>query len=284
MINTKPTSNHIKSIKNYKKFLEKWDMWDFAYYDGSEYYFLTQYISSIKGISGYLILDSKGEVVPFIKAKEYLKYLINYNTLMSNTISGILPQMKKNMSPYKEKIQLLTKYQQAFYNLSPGEAESVGRIINETNQILEIPNLLNSIYYKLGDYQRIITTDQGYFDLDLLGEIKDTFNQYREVMYKYGIRERALMKDYETVLDSLKKVEEEVTGQDQRKIKNLLTASIQSNQGALEKSMREFEYDDKGNKVFIDQTRIKESLGEKVEKEGAKHFEKKVLSILRNPK
>ncbi len=70
----------------------------------------------------------------------------------------------------------------------------------------------NSIYCKQGDYQRIITTDQEYFDLGLLGELKDTFNQYREVMYKYGIRERALMKDYETVLDYLKKVEEQVTG------------------------------------------------------------------------
>ncbi len=284
MINTKPTPKHIESIKKYKKILEKWDMWDFAYYDGSEYYFLNQYISYIKRISGYLILNSQGNAIPFSQAKEYFRYLINYNTMLAQTISDILPQMKKNMSPFQERVQLLIKYREAFNSLTSVEAESAARIINETNKTLEMPNLLNDIYYTIGTYQQQITMEKGYFDLELLKKIRSTFNQYREVMYKYGMRERSLNKDYDIVVNSLKNLKGKIPAKDRRNIKILLVSAKQSNQGALEKSMREFEQDDNGNKVFIDQTRLKESLAEKFKKDGLKYFEEKMVIKLRNPK
>ncbi|WP_110067710.1 hypothetical protein [Cytobacillus oceanisediminis] len=284
MINTKPTPKHIENIKKYKKFLEKWDMWDFAYFDGSEYYFLNQYRTSIKGISGYLILNSQGSAVPFSQAKEYFRYLINYNTMLAQTISDILPQMKKNMSPFQERVQLLSKYRGAFNNLTTIEAASADRIINETNKTLEMPSLLNDIYYSIGDYQRKIMEEKGYFDLEILKKIRSTFNKYREVMYKYGIRERDLMKDYDTVVDCLDKLGAQIPVQDKRNIKKLLIAAKQSNQGALEKSMREFELDEDGNEITIDPTRLSESLEEKFEKEGSKYFNEKMVTKLRNPK
>jgi hypothetical protein len=121
MINTKPTPKHIESIKNYKKFLEKWDMWVFAYFDGTEYYFLNQYISKIRGICGYLILDRNGEVIPFNQAKEVLFLLVNYNTMMSQAISDILPQMKKRMDPFQARVNLLVKHRDVFATFSSRE-------------------------------------------------------------------------------------------------------------------------------------------------------------------
>lgn len=69
MINVKPTKTHEKNIHLHKKLFEKWDMWDFAYFDGKDYYFLTLYEQLFKGITGYLILDYKGNIVPFEQAK-----------------------------------------------------------------------------------------------------------------------------------------------------------------------------------------------------------------------
>jgi ribosomal protein S17E len=57
-----------------------------------------------------------------------------------------------------------------------------------------------------------------------------------------------------------------------------LVTAKQSNQGALEKSMKEFEQDYEGNKVFVDQTRLKESLEEKFDKDG-QNILKKICSL-----
>ncbi len=286
MINTKPTTRHIESIKSYKKFLEKWDMWDYAYYDGSEYYFLNQYLTKIQGsISGYLILDRKGEVIPFRKAKEILISLVNFNTLMSQAISDILPQMKKNMSPFQERVKLLIKHRDLFSTFSSAETvESVDRIINETNISLEIPQVLNDIFYTLSDYQIETKDKKGYFDQEFLEKVRRTFNGYRVTMYNYGMRERSLIKDYDIVVNSLNDLYGKIPAKELRDIKHLLVTAKQSNLGALEKSMIEFEQDEEGNKVMIDQSRIEESLEEKFDKEGVKYFEEKMIVKLRNPK
>lgn len=285
MINTKPIPKQIETIKSYKKFFEKWDMWDYAYYDGSEYYFLNQYLSKIKGISGYLILNRDGKVIPYKQAKDVFRFMVNFNTMMSQAISDILPQMKKNMSPFQERVKLLTKHRGVFNSLpSADAAASADRIIKETNITLENPKVLNNIYYTMADYQKETKKEKGYFDQEFLEKVRSTFNSYRELMYNYGIRERSLIKDYDIVVDSLDHLEGQIPAKDRKMIKTLLIAAKQSNQGALEKSMREFEQDDKGNKVFIDQTRLKESLEEKFDREGLKYFEENMVVKLRNPK
>lgn len=285
MINTKPTPKHIENIKNYKKFLEKWNMWDYAYFDGTEYYFLNQYLSKIKGISGYLILDRNGEVIPFNQAKGIFLLLVNYNTMMSQAISDILPQMKKKMTPFQERVNLLIKHRDLFTTLSSGETlTSVDRIIKESNISLEMPKLLNDIYYTMADYQIEIRDKKGYFDQELLERIRKTFSGYRLTMYNYGMRERSLIKDYDIVVHSLNELDGKIPAGDIKKIKNLLIGAKQSNQDALEKSMREFEQDEEGNKVIIDQTRLEESLEVKFDKEGIKYFEEKMIVKLRNPK
>ncbi|AYA76405.1 hypothetical protein DOE78_13660 [Bacillus sp. Y1] len=286
MINTKPTSRQIESIKSYKKFYEKWDMWDYAYYDGTEYYFINQYLIKIqKGISGHLVIDRNGQVIPFNKAKDIYRLFANFNTMMSQAISDILPQMKKSMSPFQARVKLLEKYRELFSTHSSAETvASVDRIINESNTSLEIPKELNDIYYTMADYQIETRDKKGYFDHALLQKMRKTFNQYRVTMYNYGMRERSLIKDYDVVVESLKELSGKIPARDLRSIKNLLVAAKQSNQGALEKSMKEFEQDEEGNIVVIDQTRLEESLEEKFEREGSKHFQQKMILGLRNPK
>ena len=51
LIDTKPTKLHENNVKQYKKVFEKWDMWDFAYFDGRDYYFLTQFEQVLKVIT-----------------------------------------------------------------------------------------------------------------------------------------------------------------------------------------------------------------------------------------
>ncbi len=182
-------------------------------------------------------------------------------------------------------MKLLNKHREAFYSHSSADtAASVDRIINETNITLEMPKVLNDIYYKLGSYQRETKDEKGYFDQEFLEKVRTTFNRYRVLMYNYGIRERSLNKDYVVVVNSLNSLEEKIPANDRRNIKNLLVSAKKSNQGALEISMKEFEQDEAGNKVFIDQSRLKESLEEKFDKEGLKYFEETMIVKLRNPK
>jgi len=283
MINTKPTPRHTDSIKKYKKLFEKWDMWDFAFFDGAEYYFLVQYSAPVKGISGYLILNHAGDVIPASKAKEPFRHLVNYNTMMSQAISGILPQMKKPMGPFEERAKLLKQYQQTFRELFPIESASVDRIIFETSKTLENPKILNDIYYTLADYQKKIKNELGYIDLNLLNKVRDTFNQNRVLMYTYGLRERSLNKDYDAVVNVIDRAGENIPSRDREKIKKLLNTGKDSNQGALEKSMRQFEWDEKGNKVYIDESRLEESLEEKFDNDGKMYFEEHMIIKLRNP-
>ncbi len=125
---------------------------------------------------------------------------------------------------------------------------------------------------------------KGYFDQDFLEKVRKTFNGYRVTMYNYGMRERSLIKDYDIVVNSLNDLNGKIPAKELRDIKHLLVTAKQSNLGALEKSMIEFEQDEEGNKVMIDQSRIEESLEEKFDKEGVKYFEEKMIVKLRNPK
>lgn len=196
----------------------------------------------------------------------------------------MLPQMKKDMSPFKERVQLLTEYREVFQRLSPEVAVSANRIIEETNNTLEIPAILNDVFYTLGNYQRQVKNKQGFLDNNLLQEVRRTFNQYRIISYEFGIRERLLVKHYEIVLDSLNDVSDEIPSNHRKKINNLLIAAKQSNQTTLEKSMLQFEQDDLGNKIVIDPNRIGESLQGKFDIEGQRYLEQNMLNILRNPK
>jgi hypothetical protein len=118
LIDTKPTKLHENNIKQYKKVFEKWDMWDFAYFDGRDYYFLTQFEQVLKEITGYLILDYKGNIIPFEEAKTPALALVSFNTLIHSAMKEMVPQMLKDMSSYKEiSIHLPAKRFLIFYGL-----------------------------------------------------------------------------------------------------------------------------------------------------------------------
>lgn len=57
MINVKPTNNHKNNIKAYKRLLEKWDMWTYAFKQNEEFYFIASYTQKITGkVTGYFSL------------------------------------------------------------------------------------------------------------------------------------------------------------------------------------------------------------------------------------
>jgi hypothetical protein len=279
MINVKPTKEHVKNIKEHKKFLEKWDMWDFAYFDGSEYYFLTVYNSITGGITGYLVLNDRGEDIPFSQAKEPAYYLNRYNTMVHNTINGIAPRMNKNMKPYEDMIALLGKHKADLVQQEPDLHKSIDKIIDFTQKNIQEASSVRDIVYTLGGYQREITRERGYFDKDFLKVMEDEYGRYSEIMYTYGLREREMQEDYQKMyrlLDSGK-----VSA---GKLKILLKAAIETNEKELEKSMATFEKDDQGNSLEIDNNNIRESLSLNKTKQGRKDFEKLIAPLIRNNK
>ena len=84
-------------------------MWGFAFYDADDYYFMVQFTILFGKLSGYLILNREGNDLRLDKVESPGYYLVKYNTLVHNTIAGILPQMHKSRKPYQQMNDLLIK-------------------------------------------------------------------------------------------------------------------------------------------------------------------------------
>jgi hypothetical protein len=279
MINVKPTKEHLKNIKKHKKFLEKWDMWDFAYYDGSTYYFLTAYNSITGGITGYLILNESGDEVPYNLAKEPAYYLISYNTLVHNTINGIAPRMNESMKPHHDMIELLNNHKAELIQQDPGLSEAINRIINYTQKNIQEASYVRDIVYTLGGYQREVTRERGYFDKNFLAVMENEFGRYSEIKYTYGLREREMQPDYQRMyrlLDSGK-----ISAP---KLKSILKAAIETNEKELEKSMSTYEKGPEGVSLDIDRNNIRDSLSQNRSAQGERDFEKTSALLIRNQK
>lgn len=279
MIDVKPSKEHLKNIKEHKKFLEKWDMWDFAYYDGSEYYFLTAYNSITGGITGYLILNDKGEEISYSQAKEPAYYLISYNTLVHNTINGLAPRMNKNMQPYLDMVELLSNHKAEIVQQEPGLSGAIDQIIDYTQKNIQEAAYVREIVYNLGGYQREVTRERGYFDKEFLRVMENEFGRYSEIMYTYGIREREMQPDYQKLYRLLDSGKISIS-----KLKSILKAAIETNEKELEKSMSTYERDPDGASLEIDRNNIKESLRVNRSVQGKKDFEKISAPLIRNHK
>ncbi|QED46421.1 hypothetical protein [Cytobacillus dafuensis] len=284
MINTKPTKLHIKNIKQYKNLLEKWDMWDFAYFDGNDYYFLTLYDHMLKGISGYLILDYEGNVLPFEKAEVPATALNRFNTMIHGAMQEMVPQMLKNMDPYKEVVSLLTQHKSDLIWRDPELASSIEKVIRYTTHALGISKRTEDIVNTLGHLQNIATKEQGYFNNEILNEMRNECIKYNVMMYEYGLNEFELMDDYEKIIKNLNEKPSDIPSSAQKKIIALLTASIQSNKGALTKTMKVFEDEFKEMNVHIDHANLEQSFDKKMERSRVKAFEEKIGPKIRNPK
>ncbi|MDW2879577.1 MULTISPECIES: hypothetical protein [Bacillaceae] len=277
MINVKPTKEHIKHIKEHKKFLEKWDMWDFAYFDGEEYYFLTAYNSITGGITGYLLLTYDGRVVPLSKAKNPAFMLIRYNTLVHNTIAELVPRANPDMKPFEDLVKRLKDNKTLLMGIDTGLGASADKIIEHCEKSIQESKEVREIVLTVGGYQREVTRDRGYFDEEFYEKMNEEILRYSEMMYRYGLRQRELEGDYERLYYVME------TGQiSERRLKALLKAVRESNKDALEKSMATFERDSEGNQMDIDLKNIKASLKELKRKDGQKHLEEKSLPLIRN--
>lgn len=285
MINTKPTPKHLETILEYKKMFEKWDMWDFAYFDGSEYYFLTLYDQPIRGITGYLITNQAGFAIPFSEAKHPAYCLISYNTLVHFAISNILPQIHKEMAPYERFVSLLQKHRAMILAESPNMGDSIHKMITYTEDALQNRDKLNEIISTLSYYQEKITKEDGFFDDTLLATMQEEGDKYNEIMYVYGLREREMMADYQKLIDFLhSKDSVRIPRMDKWRLLHIVKAAMLSNKGALEKTLAKFEHDENGNRVTFDLHNIRESISKQRTADGLVAFNKKSVLLIRNPR
>ncbi|WP_077210660.1 hypothetical protein [Bacillus dakarensis] len=282
MINVKPTAKHIKSIKKHKRFLEKWKMWGFAYYDGEDYYFAAQYTQITGSLTGYLILNQDGEDLPLSQVLSQAYYLVRYNTMVHNTISAMVPQMAKSRKTYEEMLGLLKNNQHEIVKQRPDLTEAVRKMIELNEYSVKMSDKIREIVYRLGGYQRDITQGRGYFDQKFFDVMDDEYGKYSELMYKYGIQERDLQKDYARLSEALDISNISISSSDKRKLKTLLKATQETNEKELTKSLETFEKDDQGNQLYIDLNNIKESLAKNREDIGKRDFQKITVPIIRN--
>ncbi len=284
LINTKPNPNHINSIKSYKKVFEKWDMWDFAFYNESDYYFLTLYERPLKGISGYLLLDYQGNIVPYQKAKSHIYYLVSYNTMIDQVMKVMVPQMYKNISPFEEVISILKKNRSAIVDSCQRSNISVDKLIEYTTITVSNKRKIKDIVDQLSEYQNKILDENGYFDKAIYDEMQVEYGKYSEIMYSYALRELEMMRDYEFLMNRIKNNNLTIPNHEKNRLIRLLDASIKSNNGSLKNSLELFERDKDGKKIDMNFDNYKEGLKRNREEKGFKYFEEKIAPKIRNPK
>lgn len=281
MINVNPTAEHLQQINQHKKFLEKWDMWQFAFLLEGNYYFLVQYKQITGKISGYLILDGNGQKVSRDQAVKAGYYLIRYNTLLQNTIDHIGPRMHKSVKPFKDTLMLLEKNKGILIEENPQLADSIYRIMAFLKENIESPAYMKEIYYTIGGYQREVTGKLGYFDREFLNKMDDETLKYSETMYRYGITQRKLKEEYH----QLGKAAEQslrLSALDKRNLIGLLKAAVDSAEEELEKSLATFEKDTNGKPLYIDPENIGKSIQTNEINQGKQDYEKSMVPKFRN--
>ncbi|RIW29051.1 hypothetical protein D3H55_20050 [Bacillus salacetis] len=276
-INVKPTKQHKVNIKKHKKIFEKWDMWDFAYFDGKEYYFLTVYNSLFGKVTGYLLLDKSGKEPDVEKVKEAAYYLICYNTLVHNVITGMVPRMNMNMAPYQQMVKLLAEHKKEIVRADPELEGTVERIIALNKIIVEEASQVREIVYTVGGLQREITRGSGFFDQEFLQKMEEEAGRYSFNMYTFGLREREMQPGYQRIYQLISKGRVKAP-----RLRALLKAAIETNEKELEASMSTFERDQKGNPLQIDRENIPESLVYNRQMQGQKDFDELIMPIIRN--
>lgn len=282
MINVKPTTNHIKTIKEHKRFLEKWDMWDFAYFDGKDYYFVVVYTRRGGKITGYLILNKDGYAPPLEQVKSPAYHLISYNTMVHNTITILVPRTKSNVSPVQLMSRLITTYKNEILKDHSYLTESIEKILQRNSEVEKYPEVIKEIAYTLGNYQLHITRKTGFFDKEFLNKMEDEFYKYDELVYKYGIREREIIEDYEKLLHALQMDNIDINRKDKNQLIKLLRSRISSIEKNLKKSLESYEKDEYGKEKFIDPNNIKDSIVKNIKKSGRRDFQNIIMPKIRN--
>ncbi|MED1608132.1 hypothetical protein P4U90_22720 [Cytobacillus kochii] len=258
-------------------------MWNFAFLYEEVYFYVVDYSRITGKLSGYLILDSNGDVPSFEDVKVPAYYLMLYNTLMHNTINGIGPQMKKGMSTYEKMYQLLEKNRDRIIKSNPQLKEQLDQMIEHNKEAAKRPEKIKEIYYNIGEMQRKVTRGSGYFDTNYLVRLQDEFGKYGTLMYTFGIGERALKGPYKELSQLLSTKGLGVPSKDKSIIKALIKAWLSTVETNLKKSMATFELDERGKKLSIDHQNIKQSLANNREEIAKRDFNKKILPLLRNP-
>ena len=284
MIKLQASKKHLDNIAKYKKMFEKWKVWSYVFKEEDNLCFLALYKHPLKGISGYLFLDEYGAVWPYEKAVQYGTPMIEFNTILTETMNKMLPRMHLDTTPFQEKLDLIVKEKQNIINIDPSMKIVLNEVIDATEKALNMNSEIKEIYYAIGHLQRKVTRERGYLDQKLLDNVNDKLYDQHEIFYSYGLRERKMNGHYKKIIHFLKNNKHQISRGNYNKLLRNLQAAISSNESVLEESMKHFETDVNGNKVFIDPNNIKGSLLKKDEIRREREFELEIASYIRNPK
>ncbi|MED3571743.1 hypothetical protein [Cytobacillus praedii] len=188
------------------------------------------------------------------------------------------------MSSYKDVVSLLNRHKADLVRIHPNLESSIEKIITYTTYALGNSKRIDDIINTLGNLQRFATRKHGYFDDEILNDMQAESVKYNVMMYDYGLKEFELMDDYQQVINVLSKGTSNVNPSARKKISNLLRASIQSNNGALKKTMQRFVEGFAEKNIKLDESNLQQSFDEKMTKSGLKAFEEKIVPKIRNPK
>lgn len=204
--------------------------------------------------------------------------------MIHGAMKEMVPQMLKNMAPYKEVVSLLTQYKLALISKYPELESSIEKVIHITTYALGNSIRIDGFINELGHLQRSATREKGYFDDDILNSMQHVCVKYNAMMYEYGLNEFSLMDDYQQIINRLWQAPSSIPASSRKKLMTLLKSAMESNNGTLKKTMKGFEDGFNEENPQLDPSNLIKSFDDKMNVIGLKDFEKKIIPKIRNPK
>ncbi|WP_078382316.1 hypothetical protein [Sutcliffiella halmapala] len=178
MLQMEASKTVTEKIKNHKQFLEKADMWNYAFQDNGKLYIIVQYIRLNK-INGTLILTSEGEEVSKEEAIKFYQIFNRYNSIVHGGIAVMIPEMQKSYTAYEDLLRDLEDYKEALL-MEASDKELVHNYIESVHRVVQTRRDIPNIVYGMRDLQNKILDEQGYFteaDLHQMQQFGEDFNR-----------------------------------------------------------------------------------------------------------
>lgn len=178
MLQMKAPNTVTEKIKKHKRFLEKEDVWNYAYQDNGKLYLIVQYIRFNK-IIGTLILTNEGEEPRKEEAIKPYQIFNRYNSIVHGVISVMIPEMQKSYKAYEDLLRDLEHYKEMLLMHSSNK-EIVREYIESVQRVVQTRRDIPNIVYGTRDLQNKILKEQGFFteaDLEQMQRFAEEFNR-----------------------------------------------------------------------------------------------------------
>lgn len=274
-----------RKIKDYKKFFESSNIFSYEYReDGQSYYYVAYYKFDIEKATGYLILSSDGDVVPFGIAKSVLRQFQKYNACITSA--------SKQLAKYKE--YTVKMFEELLHHLALLEKiDSINKTdvktVSELSQTyIEQKKRLNELYEELIDIDMVVQQKRGYLTPTEVEHVYELLGEFNRLLYNSARKSRETLPSFKSLHQFCLNHKREISEQDPlafRRLNHVLESfNLESSIKTLQETLRDFERDENGNQVTF-------SSGEKGLWEydkmnsriGEYEFNQKIVPLIRNP-